>query len=122
MRTARLLTLAEAATAPQAGGRSRPAALVGGLALLTGSVCTGFGFFAAAIASAEDPKYTVVPQQARTHRADPAGGLLTAAPQGGHGAVDQLCEALRAAFAVHERGTALGDREKEVDVQLRRKR
>ncbi|MFD7945229.1 polysulfide reductase, partial [Streptomyces sp. NPDC059744] len=43
--------------------RSRPAAVVGGLALLAGSVCTRFGVFAAGIASAEDPKYTVVPQQ-----------------------------------------------------------
>lgn len=44
-------------------GRSRPAAVVGGLALLAGSVCTRYGVFAAGIASAEDPKYTVVPQQ-----------------------------------------------------------
>ncbi|MGW3722895.1 NrfD/PsrC family molybdoenzyme membrane anchor subunit, partial [Streptomyces sp. NPDC005133] len=52
-----------AATAALAGGRSRPAAVVGGLALLAGSVCTRFGVFAAGIASAEDPKYTVLPQQ-----------------------------------------------------------
>ncbi|MDX3761946.1 NrfD/PsrC family molybdoenzyme membrane anchor subunit [Streptomyces sp. AK02-04a] len=63
MRTARALTLAGAATAALAGGRSRPAALVGGLALLAGSVCTRFGVFAAGIASAEDPKYTVLPQR-----------------------------------------------------------
>ncbi|MFE7795355.1 NrfD/PsrC family molybdoenzyme membrane anchor subunit [Streptomyces sp. NPDC057460] len=63
MRTARALTLAGSATAALAGGRSRPAAVVGGLALLAGSVCTRFGVFAAGIASAEDPKYTVVPQQ-----------------------------------------------------------
>ncbi|MET7492772.1 NrfD/PsrC family molybdoenzyme membrane anchor subunit [Streptomyces sp900116325] len=63
MRTARALTLAGAATAALAGGRSRPAAVAGGLALLAGSVCTRFGVFAAGIASAEDPKYTVVPQQ-----------------------------------------------------------
>ncbi|MFF2518606.1 NrfD/PsrC family molybdoenzyme membrane anchor subunit [Streptomyces sp. NPDC058086] len=63
MRTARLLTLAGAATAALAGGRSRPAALAGGLALLAGSVCTRFGIFAAGIASAEHPKYTVIPQR-----------------------------------------------------------
>ncbi|WP_326819019.1 polysulfide reductase NrfD [Streptomyces sp. NBC_01762] len=63
MRTARALTLAGSATAALAGGRNRPAAVVAGLALLAGSVCTRFGVFAAGIASAEDPKYTVVPQQ-----------------------------------------------------------
>ncbi|MFC9645914.1 hypothetical protein ACFTZF_46735 [Streptomyces mirabilis] len=52
----------------------------------------------------------------------PLEGSLTATLQGGYVAVDQLCEALRAAFAVHERGTASGDQEKEVDLQLRRKR
>ncbi|MFE4823255.1 hypothetical protein ACFRFU_43985 [Streptomyces sp. NPDC056704] len=52
----------------------------------------------------------------------PLEGSLTATLQGGYVAVDQLCEALRAAFAVHEQGTASGDQEKEVDLQLRRKR
>ncbi|MFK0019654.1 hypothetical protein [Streptomyces sp. NPDC090798] len=50
----------------------------------------------------------------------PLEGSLTATLQGGYVAVDQLCEALRASFAVHERGTASGDQEKEVDLQLRR--
>ncbi|MGW2063374.1 hypothetical protein ACWCO9_22490, partial [Streptomyces sp. NPDC001937] len=54
-------------TSPQAAQMNtaapEPAAVVGGLALLAGSVCTRFGVFAAGIASAEDPKYTVVPQQ-----------------------------------------------------------
>jgi hypothetical protein len=58
---------------------------------------------------------------AHTHRADPAGGFAHRTLQGGYVAVDQLCEALRAALAVHERGTASGDQEKEVDLQLRRK-
>ncbi|MFD6552099.1 hypothetical protein [Streptomyces sp. NPDC058398] len=48
-------------SAALAGGRSRPAAVPGGLALLTGSARTRFGAFAAGIASANDPKYTVVP-------------------------------------------------------------
>lgn len=43
---------------PQPNGRRG-----GGLALLAGSACTRFGVFAAGIASAEDPKYTVVPQR-----------------------------------------------------------
>ncbi|MHA5053251.1 hypothetical protein [Streptomyces sp. SD15] len=52
----------------------------------------------------------------------PLKGSLSATLQGGYVAVDQLCEALRAAFAVDERGTASGDQEKEVDLQLRGKR
>ncbi|MEU0038648.1 hypothetical protein [Streptomyces sp. NPDC006333] len=51
----------------------------------------------------------------------PLEGSLTATLQGGYVAVDQLCEALSAAFAVHEQGTASGDQEKEVDLQLRTK-
>ncbi|MHA5053250.1 hypothetical protein [Streptomyces sp. SD15] len=35
----------------------------GGLALPACSVCTRIGVFAAGIASAEDPKYTVVPER-----------------------------------------------------------
>lgn len=46
------------------GGRFRPAAVAAGAALLAGSACTRFGVFAAGIASAEDPAYTVVPQRA----------------------------------------------------------
>ncbi|MFG3590797.1 NrfD/PsrC family molybdoenzyme membrane anchor subunit [Streptomyces sp. NPDC047990] len=68
LRSARFLTVAGAATAALAGSRSRSraAAVAGGLALLGGSVCTRFGVFAAGIASAEDPKYTVVPQRKGT--------------------------------------------------------
>ncbi len=39
---------------------------VGGAALLTGSALTRFGIFAAGMASARDPKYTVEPQRERT--------------------------------------------------------
>ncbi|MFE4775835.1 NrfD/PsrC family molybdoenzyme membrane anchor subunit [Streptomyces sp. NPDC056713] len=62
LRAARLLTAAGAAGAVVLGRRSRTAAVAGGLALLAGSACTRFGIFAAGVASAEDPKYTVVPQ------------------------------------------------------------
>ncbi|BCL32612.1 NrfD/PsrC family molybdoenzyme membrane anchor subunit [Streptomyces aurantiacus] len=62
LRTARTLTLAGAAGAVLLG-RHRPAAAASGLALLAGSACTRFGVFAAGVASAEDPKYTVVPQR-----------------------------------------------------------
>ncbi|MFJ9346574.1 NrfD/PsrC family molybdoenzyme membrane anchor subunit [Streptomyces sp. NPDC101237] len=64
LRTARLLTAAGAATGLLLGHRSRPAAALAGLALLAGSACTRFGVFAAGVASAEDPKYSVVPQRA----------------------------------------------------------
>ncbi|ELP61724.1 polysulfide reductase NrfD [Streptomyces turgidiscabies Car8] len=63
LRAARLLTAAGAASGLLLGHRSRPAAVAGGLALLAGSACTRFGVFAAGVASAEDPRYTVVPQR-----------------------------------------------------------
>ncbi|MEU8951060.1 NrfD/PsrC family molybdoenzyme membrane anchor subunit [Streptomyces sp. NPDC048489] len=69
LRAARALTLTGAATAAIAGGRSRPAAFVGGLALLAGSAFTRFGVFAAGVASAQDPRYTVVPQRESKARA-----------------------------------------------------
>ncbi|MGW7427114.1 NrfD/PsrC family molybdoenzyme membrane anchor subunit [Streptomyces sp. NPDC054813] len=74
LRTARLLTATGAAAGLLLGHRSRPAAVVAGLALLTGSACTRFGIFAAGVASAEDPKYTVVPQRAGTNPSDEAEG------------------------------------------------
>ncbi|MEU9467615.1 NrfD/PsrC family molybdoenzyme membrane anchor subunit [Streptomyces avermitilis] len=63
LRAARLLTATGAAGGLLLGHRSRPAAVASGLALLAGSACTRFGIFAAGVASAEDPKYTVVPQR-----------------------------------------------------------
>ncbi|MFH9425316.1 NrfD/PsrC family molybdoenzyme membrane anchor subunit [Streptomyces sp. NPDC017529] len=76
LRAASALTAIGAAGGALSGGRSRPLAAASGLALLAGSACTRFGVFAAGIASAEDPKYTVVPQRAakearRTHPPDP---------------------------------------------------
>ncbi|WP_185932792.1 NrfD/PsrC family molybdoenzyme membrane anchor subunit [Streptomyces sp. WAC 01325] len=65
LRAARVLTLAGGAGAALLAGRGRPAAVASGLALLAGSACTRFGVFAAGIASAQDPKYVVVPQRAR---------------------------------------------------------
>ncbi|OON78094.1 NrfD/PsrC family molybdoenzyme membrane anchor subunit [Streptomyces tsukubensis] len=68
LRSARVLTGAGAVAAAGSGllgAQARPVASAGGLALLTGSALTRFGIFAAGIASAEDPKYTVVPQRER---------------------------------------------------------
>ena len=52
----------------------------------------------------------------------PLEGSVSATLQGGYVAVDRLREALGAAFAVLERGTASGDQEKEVDLRLGTKR
>jgi hypothetical protein len=59
-------------------GRSRVAAGVSGAALVAGSVATRWGIFHAGLASAGNPKYTVVPQRRRLKdraaRANGAGG------------------------------------------------
>ncbi|MFE2531474.1 hypothetical protein [Streptomyces sp. NPDC059371] len=52
----------------------------------------------------------------------PLEGPVSATLQGGCLAVDLLREALNGAFAVQERGTASGDRQKEVDLRLGAKR
>ncbi len=67
MRVARALTLAGAAGTLLAG-RSRAVAVASGAALLAGSACMRFGIFEAGLASARDPKYTVVPQRDRLVR------------------------------------------------------
>jgi hypothetical protein len=64
LRAARWLTAAGAAGTLVAG-RSRTAAVLSGLALTGGALCTRFGVFHAGLVSAEDPRYTVVPQRAR---------------------------------------------------------
>jgi hypothetical protein len=64
LRVAELLTAGGAALA-LLGGRDRRPAAVAGAALLTGSAALRFGVFHAGVASAEDPKYTVVPQRER---------------------------------------------------------
>lgn len=50
------------------GGGRRVLAAVSGASLLVGSACTRFAVFEAGLASAEDPKYTVVPQRERLAR------------------------------------------------------
>jgi formate-dependent nitrite reductase membrane component NrfD len=65
MRAGQALTVTSAVVGGLLGRRSRIAAVVGGVAALAGSACTRFGIFHAGIASAEDPKYTVVPQRNR---------------------------------------------------------
>jgi hypothetical protein len=69
-RSGRLLKIAEVLTiagslAAAVGRRSALAARAGGAALLVGAACERFGIFDAGMASARDPKYTVVPQRQR---------------------------------------------------------
>jgi hypothetical protein len=64
LRTGRALTAAGVAGA-LLGRRSRVISALSGAALLVASVTTRFGIFAGGVASARDPKYTVVPQKER---------------------------------------------------------
>jgi formate-dependent nitrite reductase membrane component NrfD len=64
MRTASRMT-AGAAVLSAVAGRSRAAAVVSGATYVVASAMTRFGVFEAGLASARDPKYTVVPQKAR---------------------------------------------------------
>ncbi|MEV2251564.1 NrfD/PsrC family molybdoenzyme membrane anchor subunit [Streptomyces sp. NPDC050147] len=82
MRCARWLTAAGAVGAVALGSRSRAGAVASGVALLAGSACTRFGIFAAGVASAQDPKYTVVPQRQSRGAARRAGGAVSTSPEG----------------------------------------
>jgi hypothetical protein len=69
-RAGKLLKAAKACTAAGAGltlvaGRSRLGQVASGTLLAAGSLLTRFGVFDAGMASAKDPKYTVVPQKER---------------------------------------------------------
>ncbi len=76
LRAAEALTAGGAALAACAGraslpgGRARMLAAGAGAALLAGSAALRFGVFHAGVASAEDPKYTVVPQRERLEGAE----------------------------------------------------
>jgi hypothetical protein len=47
------------------GRRSRVVSALAGASLLAASALTRYGVFEAGLASARDPKYTIVPQRAR---------------------------------------------------------
>jgi hypothetical protein len=69
-RAGTLLRAAKACTAAGAGltlltGRTRLGSIASGTLLAAGSLLTRFGVFEAGMASAKDPKYTVVPQRER---------------------------------------------------------
>ena len=75
MRTARNLTAGASAVSLLAGRRSRLLSAVAGAAAVTASLLTRFGVFEAGIASAKDPKYTVVPQKERLAQKTAASSL-----------------------------------------------
>jgi hypothetical protein len=64
LRTARVLE-GVGALGAVVGRRSRTLSVLSGAALVAGSVLTRFGIFQGGVASAKDPKYTVVPQRER---------------------------------------------------------
>ena len=68
VRAAKGLTAVGAVVGGVLGRRSRTAAVLGGAALLAGSACTRFGIYYGGVASAKNPKYTVVPQRERVSR------------------------------------------------------
>jgi hypothetical protein len=70
MRASELLTSAGALTGLLAGRRHRGVAAAAGAALLAGSAALRFGLFHAGVASAQDPRYTVVPQRERLRKRD----------------------------------------------------
>lgn len=72
MKLARELTVAAAGATLLLGSRSRAVSVLAGAASVAGSVVTRFGVFEAGLASARDPKYTVVPQRRRLDSREPA--------------------------------------------------
>ena len=73
-RPGRLMSVSRTATAVAAGAtlllgrRSRLVSALAGATCVAASAMTRFGIFEAGIASAQDPKYTVVPQRERLER------------------------------------------------------
>jgi formate-dependent nitrite reductase membrane component NrfD len=72
LRVARGLSVAGAAGAVL-GRRSRLISALSGAALLAAAALTRFGIFEGGVASAKDPKYTVVPQRRRVEEASADG-------------------------------------------------
>jgi hypothetical protein len=77
MRTAKALSVGATAVAVVAG-RSRVGRAAAGAAYVAGSVALRFGVFEAGLASARDPKYTVVPQRERLEARQAASAKMGA--------------------------------------------
>ena len=67
-RASKLCVAAGAGLLAWRGRQSRTAAVGGSALVLTGEMLLRWGVFKAGFASARDPKYTVIPQRARTER------------------------------------------------------
>ncbi len=65
MSVARTMTAVASGAVLLTGGRCRAVSVVAGATCVVASALTRFGIFKAGIASAEDPKYTVIPQRER---------------------------------------------------------
>ena len=70
-----VLGAAGAVLGPAGGRRGRAVGALGGASLMAASAATRWGIFHAGLASARDPKYTVVPQRERreARQQEPAG-------------------------------------------------
>ena len=68
--TASKALTAAGAVAALAGRRNKVLTVASGAALMAGSLCTRMGIYHAGLASAKDPKYTVVPQRERVERGE----------------------------------------------------
>jgi hypothetical protein len=82
-RTGAILRLAEFLTAGALagavlGGKRRAVSALAGASLVAASAMTRFGIFEAGLASARDPKYTIVPQRRRRGGNEPAPSGVTA--------------------------------------------
>jgi len=73
LRLSRALSIAGAAGA-LVGRRSRILSALAGASLVTAAAATRFGIYEGGLASAKDPKYTVLPQRARATEDRPAHG------------------------------------------------
>jgi hypothetical protein len=62
------------------GRRSRAVSALSGTAMIVASALTRWGIYHAGVASAGDPKYTVVPQRQRLNERAQANGTGTVGP------------------------------------------
>lgn len=77
LRAGQVLTVAGLLGGVASRRRSRLGSALAGVALMGASACTRFGIFRAGMASARDPRYTVVPQRRRLGRQASGDGAAT---------------------------------------------
>jgi hypothetical protein len=105
LRAGRALTAAGVAGA-LLGRRSRVVSALSGLSLLTASALTRFGIFDGGIASAKDPKYTVLPQRERLAARAAGGSAAGGSAAGGSAAGGSAADAAPAVGNKTQRGPA----------------